>query len=374
MMKRRTVLKGGLLAAAAGFAPARLRAEEGPYVLGTLFPMAGPNAEYGTIFTEGAELALKHVAEDKMLRRPIVLRAEDSEGTPQGGAVGMTKLVNVDHAIYVLIGFTGVSKAAAPIGARAKVITVNGGGVGPDLAGLSPYYWNVIPLASAEVQRIARYLVSKGFKRLAMMYMNDPFGIGVFKAMQTELPKAGGQLVGSYTILPTDQQFAGVAARIRDTKPDAVYFASYGAQQAQIIKQLRDNGIDRQLVTYSGASIPSVLNLPQSEGLLFTAQAAAWSSQDPITQRFLADWRKTHQSQPSTYHQNYYNAVRLFALLAQSLEQAGKPINGDTLRAELLRVRRFPLVGGEGTFDDLCDLSMPIDVNTVHAGRIVKVA
>src|SRR5579884_4196918 len=219
MMKRRTVLKGGLLAAAAGFAPARLRAEEGPYVLGTLFPMAGPNAEYGTIFTEGAELALKHVAEDKMLRRPI--------------------------------------------GARAEVITVNGGGVGPDLAGLSPYYWNVIPLASAEVPRIAPYLVSKGFKRLAMMYMNDPFGIGVFKAMQTELPKAGGQLVGSYTILPTDQQFAGVAARIRDTKPDAVYFASYGAQQAQIIKQLRDNGIDRQLVTYSGASIPSVLNLPQ---------------------------------------------------------------------------------------------------------------
>jgi len=39
-----------------------------------------------------------------------------------------------------------------------------------------------------------------------------------------------------------------------------------------------------------------------------------------------------------------------------------------------LRVRRFALVGGEGTFDDLCDLSMPIDINTVHAGHIVKLA
>ena len=71
-----------------------------------------------------------------MLSRPITMQVVDSLATPQGGAIGMSKLVNVERAIYVLVGFTGVSKAAAPIGARAKTILVNGGGVGPDLAGL----------------------------------------------------------------------------------------------------------------------------------------------------------------------------------------------------------------------------------------------
>jgi len=63
--------------------------------------------------------------------------------------------------------------------------------------------------------------------------------------------------------------------------------------------------------------------------------------------------------------------VRLFALLTASLEKAGKPVNGDTLRAELLARRRFPLVGGEGVFDDLCDISMKIVVNRVEKGKLV---
>ncbi len=372
MIERRMLLRAGLGAAAGGLALAHARAEAEPYVLGTLFPMAGPNAEYGTIFTEGAQLALTHLTADKLLSRPLVLKAEDSQGTPQGGAVGMSKLVNVDHALYVLIGFTGVSKAAAPIGTRAKVVMVNGGGVGPDLAGLSPYYWNVIPLASAEVSRIAPFLVAKGWKRVALIYMDDPFGNGLRKSMQSDLPKAGGEIAGLFAITPAEQQFSALAAKVRDARPDVVYFASYGAQQAQIIKQLRDNGIDQQLVTYSGALIPSVRSLPQAEGLIFTVQTAPWSATDPVTKRFLADWQATHKDLPSVYHQNYYNAVRLFGLLAHGLEQQGKPVDGDSLRAELLRVRRFALVGGEGTFDDLGDLSVPIDIETLKGGQPVK--
>ncbi len=365
---RRPLLAG--IAALPLFAIRRARAEE-PYVLGTLFPMAGPNAEYGTIFTAGAQMALAHIAEDKMLSRPIVLRAEDSQGTPQGGAVGMSKLVNVDHAIYVLVGFTGVSKAAAPIAARAKVILVNGGGVGPDLAGLSPYYWNVIPLAPDEIRTIVPYLASQNLRRLAFIYINDPFGNGVRQSLKAELAKVGGSVVIEDAILPTDQQFGAIAARIRDAKPDAVYFASYGAQQAEIIKQLRDSGITLPLVTYSGANIPSVETLPEAEGLVLTTQASALSSDDPVTQRFVRDWRAKYGTDPTAYNQNYYNAVRLFALLTASLEKAGKPVNGDTLRAELLARRRFPLVGGEGVFDDLCDISMKIVVNRVEKGKLV---
>ncbi len=373
---RRTLLAAALPVAGGLVAPRRLRAEEAAeaYTLGTLFPMAGPNAEYGTIFTAGAAMAVKHVTADKMLSRPLVLRPEDSEGTPQGGAVGMSKLVNVDHALYVLIGFTGVSKAAAPIGTRAKVVMVNGGGVGPDLAGLSPYYWNVIPLVPDEIKTLVPFLIARKLRRVALIYVNDPFGNGLYKALKTDLTAAGGELVAADAIAPSDQQFSAIAARIRTLSPDAVYFASYGAQQAQIIKQLRDAGITQPLLTYSGATIPSVRNLPEAEGLIITMQAADWSTNDPVTQRFVTDWRAQYGSDPTTYHQNYYNAVRLFALLAQQLEKAGKPVNGDTLRAALLKTRRFALVGGEGVFDDLGDISMKIVVNTLKSGQFILAA
>jgi ABC-type branched-subunit amino acid transport system substrate-binding protein len=374
MLQRRTVLAGTaasaalLLAGRSGFAQ-----EAASYIIGTLFPMAGPNAEYGTIFTAGAQMALAHIAEDKMLRKAVELRAEDSQGTPQGGATGMTKLANVDHAIYTLIGFTGVSKAAAPIGQRNKVVMVNGGGVGPDLSGLAPLFWNVIPLIDKEIGAVIPWLKSQGAKRLAVLYVDDPLGNAALKQLSDALSANGGTLAGSFSIAPTAQEFGAIAAKIREGNPDAVYFASYGAQQAQIIKQLRDNGVSQQLLTYSAATIPSVRDLAESEGLVFTAQISDWTLGDPVTQRFVKDWRAKYNSDLTTYHQNYYNAVRLFGLLVQGLEQAGKPVDGEAMRAELLRVRKFALVGGEGSFDDNCNISIPIQINRMKGGKAEKI-
>jgi ABC-type branched-subunit amino acid transport system substrate-binding protein len=372
MIKRRTLLSTTAVLLA-GLAD-KARAQEGTgYVIGTLFPMAGPNAEYGTIFTAGAQMALTHITADKMLGKSVEIRAEDSQSTPQGGATGMTKLANVDHAIYTLVGFTGVSKAAAPIGQRNKVVMVNGGGVGPDLSGLAPLFWNVIPLIDKEIAAVLPWLKSSGAKRVALIYVDDPLGNAVQKQMATVLPANGASLVGSFSIAPTAQQFGPIAAKVRDANPDAVYFASYGAQQSQIIKQLRDNGITQTLITYSSAIIPSVKNLAEAEGLIFTTQVSDWSATDPVTARFVKDWRAKYNSDPNTYHQNYYNAVRLFGLLAQSLEKAGKPVDGESMRAELLQTRHFALVGGEGSFDDHGDISFPIQINQLKGGKAEKI-
>lgn len=373
MIRRRTLLAATAASAATLAAPRFGRAAEAPYVMGTLFPMAGPNAEYGRIFTQGASLALDHIAADKMLQRPIVLKAEDSQGTPQGGVTGMTKLLNVEHADYVLIGFTGVSKAAAPIAARARVVTVNGGGVGPDLAGLSPYFWNVIPLANLEVRALVPFMKTKGVKRVAAIYVDDPAGNAILAELKKGMAGIGGEVVGAFSVPPTAQNFASVAAKVRESKPDAVYFASYGAQQSQIIKQLRDNGVSEQIYTYSAANIPSVANLPAAEGLIFTTQTSAFGSTDPVTERFVKDWRAKYNADPTVYNQNYYNAARLFGLLAQGLEKAGKKVDGDNLRAELLSVRKFPLVGGEATFNEDGTMNMTIQINEYKGGKLVKI-
>ncbi|WP_158743187.1 ABC transporter substrate-binding protein [Acidisphaera sp. L21] len=373
MIQRRTLLAASAAFVAAETTFGRPARAEGSYIIGTLFPMAGPNAEYGTIFTAGAQMALTHIAEDKTLGKPVELRAEDSQSTPQGGATGMTKLANVDHAIYTLVGFTGVSKAAAPIGQRNKVVMVNGGGVGPDLSGLAPLFWNVIPLIDKEIAALLPWMKGQSFKRVALVYVDDPLGNAVLKQMNTVLPTIGATLAGSYSIAPTAQQFGPIAAKIRDANADVIYFASYGAQQSQIIKQLRDNGLSQQMMTYSAATIPSVRGLAEAEGLVFTAQVSDWSASDPVTARFVKDWRAKYNGDPSTYHQNYYNAVWLFGLLVQSLEKAGKPVDGEALRAELLRVRKFPLAGGDGSFDDNCDISFPIQVNRMKGGSFEKI-
>lgn len=352
------------------------RAQGGePYVLGTLFPMSGPNAEYGTVFTAGAQLALQHIEADKVLKRPVRLQAEDTQALPQQAVVGMTKLANVDKASFVLVGFTAVSKAVAPVGDRAKIIMVNGGAVGPDLSGLSPYFWNTIPLAHLETEALLPYIVGeRKLKRIALVYVDDPLGDAILGALRDGLPKAGGTLAGSFSVPRTAQQFAPVAARIRQTRPDAVYIASFGAQQSQIIKQLRDNGISQPLLSYSAMNLDSVKNTAEAEGLIFTTQKTDFAGGDAMTKRFATDFKARFNSDPGTYHVNYYNAVWLFGQLAAMNEAAGRPVDGETLRAALLEKREFDLVGGKGRFDDKGNLTAAIQVNELKGGALTRIA
>ena len=279
----------GLLAAASIFAASPLRAQD--IRIGANLPMSGPNAEYGEQFAGAAAIAVEHANADKMLSKKLVMLIEDSQATPQQGVVAMNKLVNVDKVPYVLSAFTGVSKAIAPVGDKAHVVSINGGGVSPDLAELGDYFWNVIPLVNFEVQAFAPYLIKeRGWKKVALIYVDDPAGEAIKKELEIHVPKNGGSLVTALQVPRASQQFSGIAAKVRESQPDVVFIASFGAQQAQIIKQLRDNGVKQQIASYSAFSIPAVLQLPEAKGALFPTQSINWAA-DAVSQRLASDWK-----------------------------------------------------------------------------------
>ncbi len=356
------------IAAAATFlAPTFASAED--CAIGALFPLSGPNATYGDIFMSGADLAVEHINADKMLSGDLSIRYEDSQGMPQPAVVGMTKLVNVDQVPYVLSAFTGVSKAISTLATRNQVVAVNGGGVGPDLAELGDYFWNVIPLANLEVRAVVPYLVEKKqLKNIVLVYIDDPLGQAIVNELETELPKAGCKLVEKMSVPTTAQQFSGIAAKVRAAKPDAVYIASYGAQQIQIVKQLRDNGVDFPIVTYSGYAVPDALALPESEGVIYTTQSVDFSSDEDVTKRFVTDYKAKYGRDPTAYNVNYYNAVRLFGLLAASLEKKGEAVTGANLLAERQAASSFEFVGGTVSFQDNGTILAPIQINVVTDG------
>jgi branched-chain amino acid transport system substrate-binding protein len=343
--------------------------------IGALLPMSGPNAEYGQTFGAGADLSVEHVNADHLLRQNLVLMYEDSQALPMQGVLGMNKLVNVYETPFVLTGFTGVSKAIAPLARRNQTVAVNGGGVGPDLAQLGAYFWNVIPLANSEVRAIVPYLVNeRKLKRFVLIYVDDPLGQSINSELAQDLPPTGGELAASFAVPAGSQQFGGVVARVRDANPDLIFIASYGAQQSQIVKQLRDNGVSQQIASYSAFSIPAINALPEAKGALYTTQRFDWNAHDTLTQRFVADYQHKYGRKPTAYAANYYNAVRLFAILAAQLEQDGKPITGANLLAERQRLQHFDLVGGSVSFDANGTVRAPIQVNQIDGagGTVVS--
>lgn len=344
------------------------------YAIGAAFPLSGANAEYGQVFSSAVDLAIGHINADKKLSGKLSVVYEDSQALPAQGVIAANKLINVSKVPFILSAFTGVSKAMAPIGTRTKTVMVNGGGVGPDLAQLGEYFWNTIPLANFEVTAMVPYLVKdKGYKRIALVYVDDPLGQAVLKDLTKEVKAAGGEVVGSFSIPTTAQQFSGVAARVRDTKPDAVYIATYGNQQVQLVKQLRDNGVSQPLASYSAMSLPSVLKLPEAKGLVYSSQQVSLNKDDPLTKRVQEDYKKKYGKEPNMYVLNYYNAVLTFADLAAALEKAGKPVTGANLLAQRKATPTFQFVGATVSFAEDGTVKSPIQINEIVGDGTSKV-
>ncbi len=171
------------------------------------------------------------------------------------------------------------------------------------------------------------------------------------------------ELVEALSIPASLQQFSGIAAKVREAKPDAIYIASWGAQQVQIVKQLRDNGVTAQIASFSSFVLPELESLPESKGALYTTQYVNWESQDPITKRFVESFKAKYPGkQPTIYAANFYNAVRLFALLSVELQKKGKPLTGENLLAQRLETKAFDMVGGRIVFLDNGTVAAPMQV------------
>jgi ABC-type branched-subunit amino acid transport system substrate-binding protein len=343
--------------------------------IGANLPMSGPNAELGEIFSRAASIAVNHINADKMLSKKLELVIEDSQATPQGGVVAMNKLVSVAKVPYVLSAYTAVSKAIAPIGDRAKVVSINGGAVGPDLAELGDYFWNVIPLVNFEAEVLIPYVVKeKGLKNIVLIFVDDPLGEAVQKVLRAEVPKAGGTLAGELQIPRAAQQFASIAANVRQLKPDAIYIASFGTQVNQIIKQLRDNGITQQIMSYSAMSTPSIAALPEAKGGWYTTQSADFTA-SALGQRVAKEYKELSGKDANAYVANYYNAVMVFGHLARQLEKAGKPITGTNLLEQRRATPTFELVGGKMTFQQNGTVSAPVQIREIDGtgpGKLIK--
>ncbi|MBP0600590.1 ABC transporter substrate-binding protein [Herbaspirillum sp. LeCh32-8] len=376
MIKLSKAFKIGVLACAmAASVAASAGAHAADVTIGALFPLSGPNASYGDIFGSGANLAAEHINADNLLGGKLSIQYEDSQALPQAGVIGMNKLVNVQKVPYVLSAFTGVSKAISTIATRTKTVAVNGGGVGPDLAELGQYFWNIIPLANYEVRAIIPYLVGeRKMKNVVLVYVDDPLGQAIKKELESALPPAGGKLLEALSVPATAQQFGGIAARVRSANPDVIYVASYGSQQSQIVKQFRDNGIKQPFASYTAFSIPEINAQPEAVGSMYTSQNIDWNSQDPVTKRFVDDYKKKYNKMPTAYIANYYNAVRMFGLLAQQLIKKGQPITGDNLLKQRIETKTFDLVGGKVSFAENGTVTMPMQINEIDGkgGKVLS--
>jgi len=130
---RRTLVKASLAAMMAGAAFSRgaFAQSSEPILLGVSGPLTGPNAQYGTQWKQGFDLALDEIqAAGGINGRKLTYNFEDSQSDPRQSVAIAQKFVSDPRVVLELGDFSSpASMAASPIYQRAGLVQLGPGRV-----------------------------------------------------------------------------------------------------------------------------------------------------------------------------------------------------------------------------------------------------
>src|SRR5579863_3905100 len=139
------------------------------FAIGALLAMTGQASFYGQTMSQGMKQAIDEInAKGGVDGIPLEAAIEDHKGGGgQDGVSAMNRLISIHHVQAVLTSFSAPTIAVAPIADQQHIFMLNGGGVSPQLVGLSKYLFHNRSL-STDLSRVAlTYADALGGKKLA---------------------------------------------------------------------------------------------------------------------------------------------------------------------------------------------------------------
>ena len=123
-LDRRSLVKGSLAAFVAGASRAAFADSSEPVMIGVSGPLTGPNAQYGTQWKQGFDLALDEIhASGGINGRKLAYTFEDSQSDPRQSVAIAQKFVSDPKIVLELGDFSSpASMAASPIYQRSGLV------------------------------------------------------------------------------------------------------------------------------------------------------------------------------------------------------------------------------------------------------------
>jgi branched-chain amino acid transport system substrate-binding protein len=220
-----------------------------PVKIGVLTPLSPPgDAAAGQFIVRGAKAAAEDVnARGGVLGgRKVELVIEDDSGTPEKGAAGFRKLATQDQAVAVIGQFhSSVMAAAQTLAEQFKVPLFSTQASARSLTEKHlNYTFRTHVIDPDRVQLWNRWIMERGFKRVALITENTDYGVGLVEETKHYF-KSMGVKAELRTII-FDRAAVDLTPQMLDIKswkPDVVLNGGVGTPIYLIIKQAHDVGL-----------------------------------------------------------------------------------------------------------------------------------
>jgi branched-chain amino acid transport system substrate-binding protein len=292
--------------------------------VGFIAPLTGPAAADGFSALQSALLAVDYInAHGGINGVPLELVYYDDALSPDQAAALTRKLIEGDKVVAVVSGsYSSTSRAAAAVCQELKVPFVAAYAVHPSIVQVGEYAFRVG--MAAQIQgRIGGYFAVRelGAKRIALLIMNNDFGISLAQAFKEAATSLGATIVYEKRYPVGETEFRDYLTAIKAADPDLLYAPGYYNEAANITRQFRELGLRCWLMGDEGYDSPKYLELagPAANGVFITTDLDR-DSRRPITQFFLKAYEERTGIPADMVGASAFDAVMI---VAHVLRQAG---------------------------------------------------
>ena len=215
--------------------------------IGLFEPLTGENGGGGTQEAQGAQYAneIRPTVTIDGTEYTVELDIVDNKSDKTEGVTAAQKLV-ADGVTAVIGSYgSGVSIAAGPTFAEAKIPAIGASCTNPQVTSGCEYYFRVCFLDPFQGSVMAQYAFDEGFTKVATIeQLGDDYSAGLANFFKKQFAALGGEIVTEQTFQTNQSDFKAILTEVKASGADAIFAPSSIATAPLIIKQARELGID----------------------------------------------------------------------------------------------------------------------------------
>jgi ABC-type branched-subunit amino acid transport system substrate-binding protein len=324
-MNRRDFLKavgftvvGGTLLTEAFLASCKNSGDTGPISMGSVMDLSGELAGMGGVISQGVKLAVKQKNDAGGIGgRQITLFTEDGGTDATTSFTAFKKLAEV-NGCKVIIGpmTSGAVEACAEYALANKILLISPSATSPDIANQAyrQFVFRTAALDTLQGQAIAKLVTDGGYKKVALLVVNNSYGEGLEDVMEA-------QLAGKTTIVtqlqydPKKLDYLTELQTIKTSAPDCVVHVGYGDDADVVYKQALQLGItSAKWIASEGVYAEKTLTVPEAAEFM-AANVTGTRPTAPeglaANATFVAAFKAAYGAEPGSYSDTAYDAVNM---------------------------------------------------------------
>lgn len=319
---------------------------------GFIGPLTGPAASYGVAQMKGIELAVREInASGGLDNKRLEVIFEDSQMDPNKSISAMKKLIEIDR-VPAVIGETSTTAtlAIANIANRTKTVLLSPLASGAKITDAGDYVFRASPSDNLQAVVAARFVIGRDLRKGGIVYTNDDWGGGLYKAFEKDFKALGGVILISDGVTPGTQDFRTQLVKIKTLHPDFIFIPLHPNESAIFLRQVKELKVSGQIIGGDNFSEKAILKTAgkAADGVIFTMPAQP-SGKEYL--QFAKSFKAKFNEDASYSSAAAYDCVYL---LMDAIKK-GEPI-GDQIKNALYKIKDYHGASGVIGFDEHGDV------------------